>query len=327
MSLSDLARTRFAYSPLIECAESIYMLSSGRINPIHEGWYEQVRDRLHATDLELLRAVVPATGWIAAFYLYWATSPATTIDGQLSMLASVPVEVLREKIVRVWAGRPVPPAAAALFTPAGPRRLADALAQYWRVAIEPYWPAIRGVLDDDVAHRAGCVTKAGLDGLLGGLHPQVNLDGEVMRIGEKGFDDRTDGAVDGAGMSLVPSVFTWPEVIFTTEPGGPARLIYPARGVGKLWGAATSSETDEAALGALLGRSRAQILVALATPRTTTEVAMLLGKTTASVSQHLSVLRRSAMATCWRSGRRVLYLRTDLATSIVQANSRAAPIA
>jgi DNA-binding transcriptional ArsR family regulator len=35
------------------------------------------------------------------------------------------------------------------------------------------------------------------------------------------------------------------------------------------------------------------------------------------VSQHLSVLRRDGLVRSWRVGRRVLYLRTDLATSIV----------
>jgi DNA-binding transcriptional ArsR family regulator len=57
------------------------------------------------------------------------------------------------------------------------------------------------------------------------------------------------------------------------------------------------------------------------TSESTTELSLKLGQSPSSVSQHLSVLRRSGLVTSWRSGRRVLYRRTDLATSIVEANS------
>lgn len=320
MSVADIGRTRFAYSPLTECGESLYMLSSGRIHPLYRDWYDDVRPRLRRTDLDLLLAVTPATGWIGSFYLHWAMSPATTIDDQLARLAELPAGFLRDKLQRVWNGAPVPARAAELFGAGGPRRLAEAIREYWTVAIEPHWPVVRGVLDDDVHHRARTLAQSGLDTLLSGLHADISMADEIMRIGEKGFDDRDDDAMNGAGMLLVPSVFAWPNVVFAIEDGGPARLIYPARGIGTLWSTKREAPNDEA-LGALFGRSRAEILLALETPRSTTELAMLLGQTPASVSQHLSVLRRGAMAISWRAGRRVLYLRTELAGSIVQANS------
>jgi hypothetical protein len=35
MSAADLRRTRFAYSPLAEVAESLHMIASGRIHFLH----------------------------------------------------------------------------------------------------------------------------------------------------------------------------------------------------------------------------------------------------------------------------------------------------
>jgi len=52
----------------------------------------------------------------------------------------------------------------------------------------------------------------------------------------------------------------------------------------------------------------------------TTDLAGQLGQSSAAVSEHLAVLRRSGLVTSWRSGRRVLYQRTPLATSIVAAS-------
>jgi hypothetical protein len=67
---------RFAYSPLVEVAESLYMLSYGSVEPVHRAWYGAVRRRLNRVDLELLQAVVPAHSYIADFLLPGATYPA-----------------------------------------------------------------------------------------------------------------------------------------------------------------------------------------------------------------------------------------------------------
>jgi DNA-binding transcriptional ArsR family regulator len=49
-----------------------------------------------------------------------------------------------------------------------------------------------------------------------------------------------------------------------------------------------------------------------------------IGQSPPSISQHLSVLRRSGLVTSWRSGRSVLYRRTTLASSIVEASGSSA---
>ena len=132
--------------------------------------------------------------------------------------------------------------------------------------------------------------------------------------------------LDGTGMLMVPSVFSWPYTVWCTDTGGAPNLIYPARGVGKLWSRDAAAVADQDPLSALLGRSRAEVLLALDLPTCTTELAARLSQSAPAVSQHLAVLKRNGLVTSWRVGRRVLYQRTDLATSIVRAERTLATV-
>jgi len=142
--------------------------------------------------------------------------------------------------------------------------------------------------------------------------------GDMLRIAKKRYGQHQEEHLAGDGLLLVPSVFVWPNVVFAVDAARPPSLTYPARGIGNLWGGHGRGAADEDPLSALLGRSRAEILSALELPSCTTELAARLSQSPSAVSQHLSVLRRSGLVTSWRAGRRVLYLRTDLANSIME---------
>ncbi len=319
MSVADLGRTRFAFSPLAEVAESLYMLDSGAVHPLHRSWFNHVQPVLGDVDLELLHAVVPARPLIADFFFAGETDPTTTIEQQLKLVARMPPTELAQELEDVWQGEALPRRVRALIAqgPHGPRHLAEALDRYWAIAIEPHWQAMRAVLDDDVAFRATELTRGGVAAMLADLTPEVSLHGDVLSIDKRLVSEQD---LSGIGLLLVPSVFVWPNVVFAVSDTGAPTLTYPARGVGTLWRDDGGAAENEHALGALLGRSRAQILIALELPQSTTELALALGQSASSVSQHLSVLRRAGLVTSWRSGRSVLYRRTDLATSVVDAS-------
>ncbi|GAB2647179.1 ArsR/SmtB family transcription factor [Kribbella swartbergensis] len=315
VTLADLGQMRFASSPLIEIAESLYMLASGRVHALHRDWFEKVRPSLTSVDMDLLFAVVPARPFIADFLFGAVVDGQTTISRQLACVAALPPEQLERDLREVWGSGPVPPRVTELVHEgrAGARRLADALGEYWQVAIEPHWKKMRALLDDDVAFRAGQLTNSGMSAMLANLHPDVTVHGSLITIDKKRVD--VDDGLTAAGLRLVPSIFVWPNVIFAAGADSPALLIYPARGVGNL--TARSDEAADDALVALLGRSRAAVLAALAVPYSTTELAVLLRQSPAAVSQHLSILRRSRLVISWRNGRRVLYQQTDLGASVV----------
>jgi len=324
MSAADLGQMRFAHSPLTELAESLWTITSQQIRTVHRGWYHQIRGRLRRLDMDLLRTLVPGHRmYLARFLLPEATAPAATIEQQLELLAGIPADELCREIADIWRGDALPDAGRRLLRDgaAGPRRVADALAEYWSAAIAPEWAGIRAVLDDDIAHRAATLTRSGLRGLVDSLHDKVVLDHDMLQIG--GTSD-SDKRLVGNGLLLVPSVFSWPYVVIDFRSEEPSSLTYPARGIGNLWSAPGMSPAEEGTLAALLGRSRATILLSLAVPHSTTGLAVKLGQSPPAVSQHLTVLRRSGLVVSWRSGRSVLYRRTALGTSVVEASGAAA---
>ena len=230
LNSGDLQRMRFAYSPLTEAAESLYMLHSGRITGPHRGWFENARSAIQRFDNEVLRAAVPVCGDLAHVFLVGATDATTSINEQLAQVAAYPPADLRADLELVWQGRELPPAAQRLIADgaAGARRLADAVRAYWEAALERYWRQIRMLLDADVAYRAAQLAKGGISAMMSDLHPAIS-------VGESAFEIRARAHVEhdlaGAGILLIPSVFVWPYV--NIEIGHPEEtsLTYAARGV------------------------------------------------------------------------------------------------
>jgi DNA-binding transcriptional ArsR family regulator len=308
---------RFAYSPLAEVTESLYMLSHEQVPELYRAWFEMIRGSLGRVDMPLLRVVVPPGRAPARFMFMGAADAGTAIERQLRLVADYPAERLRQDLSEVWRGTALPPAAQSLLS-GGAGRLADALWEYWQVAVSPHWPHIRALLDADVAYRAARLAEGGIEGLLADLHPRVKLRGHAIQVGTQG--PVTEHDLSGTGLLLVPCAFAWPYLEIGVGNPWPPHLIYGARGVGNLWHGRPGTTADNAdVLGELLGRSRAAILTNVALPMSTTGLARQLGHSPAAVSGHLSVLRRSGLVTSWRSGRQVLYQRTPLASSIIAA--------
>jgi DNA-binding transcriptional ArsR family regulator len=89
-----------------------------------------------------------------------------------------------------------------------------------------------------------------------------------------------------------------------------ARLVEPD---------AAGFAADPTALGDLIGPRRAQVLVALVTPATTTQLSERLRASPAGISGHLAVLRRAGLVAGQRRGREVRYVRTRGGDALVAA--------
>jgi DNA-binding transcriptional ArsR family regulator len=111
------------------------------------------------------------------------------------------------------------------------------------------------------------------------------------------------------GLVLLPVVLGPANVLIKDNTTTQATVRYPARGVGTLW----TADTRPARGGTirLLGRHRAELLEALRSPATTTDLARVLDVTPSAVSQHLGILRESGLVTGERIGRTVLYVTTE----------------
>jgi DNA-binding transcriptional ArsR family regulator len=315
----DLLRTRFAVSPLFEVVWSTHVLRDPRRAPLHRPWVASARARLAGLDWELLDLVVNGPGgygFVPDFVTPPPATPLADLEGELARVRATPPEQVAREIGWRFEGAPIPGVVQPLLHEPGPAldRLVATMRAYWQRAIEPWWPAIRALVEEDIVHRARRLTAGGTIDVFAGLHRDVRWRDGVLEVRR-----RAEGDVDlrGRGLLLVPAAFAWPEVFaMTDEPWQPA-VIYTPRGVGALW--TPPAEAEPAGLDALLGRRRAAILRALRVPASTQDLAERLAASPAGVSEHLGVLRGAGLVRPRREGRRVLYARTAAGEEVVRA--------
>jgi DNA-binding transcriptional ArsR family regulator len=153
------------------------------------------------------------------------------------------------------------------------------------------------------------MAAGGAEKLFPDLHPDLHWHDGRLKLG--GARWRAECVVDRGpgGMVLMPVVLGSPYVLIKKRTSTQTTVRYPARGVGALLTAGTRAPAGSAVR--LLGRARAELLEALRSPATTTDLARALGVSPSAVSQHLGVLRESGLAARERSGRNVLYMTTS----------------
>jgi DNA-binding transcriptional ArsR family regulator len=314
-----LGQTRFCFSPLAEVTSSLRLLGLPHPSHVHTPWLRQARGRLDGVDLELLLSVVPPGPSIASCLTPLGRVPQPSLEDQLTVLTHLTAEDLERDLREVWSGRTAPRRVASLLA-SGPRataRLAEALWDYWDAVIQPFWPRMCAVLEDDVSHRTAVLVNDGFYALLQDLHTEIRIDGNLMHVDKPHLGDSEHQA---SQMILTPAVFVWPDLMLEDGERGCFGLTYPARGIARVWdGRETPNDKDAEPLATLVGRTRAAILRSTCVPMSTTRIARELGQSPASVNEHLAVLRNAGLVTSRRSGRSVLYRQTSLAEYVVRA--------
>ncbi|WP_157244371.1 DUF5937 family protein [Nonomuraea typhae] len=301
----DVAGIRFGFSPLWELVASVRTLQDPARQSIHLPWIKAVRPRLSELDMAEVFALVPAEGYIADFLTPPPDTPLPDFAQELERVRHTPPETAAAETVKL---ADVDPPAIARFRAdpaAGIRRVTAALQAYWDTCFAEYWPRVYGLLERDVLRRSRQLATGGARELFASLDPGVVWTGEQLLI------DRPWCLIEGLhgdGLVLVPSAFYWPSVAVMSAPYQSA-LIYPVRGVGTLW--EDGPPPAPGALAALIGKSRAQILLALAEPATTSALARRMALTPGAVSQHLGVLSEGGLAVGLRVGKQVVYRRTS----------------
>ena len=314
---SDLARVRFAHSPIAELVASLRVLQDPGRQLMYGRWLSTVRPQLDGLRLELLCALAPTGRYLPAFLLPPPTQPWGVLSEELAQVAASPPATVRAELDKVREGRQLPAVLGPLYDdPAGQLpEVAAELHRYWQAAVEPVWPRLRGLCAADLAHRMEQFAGGGLARVLGDLHPDLSFADELLRVDKPHHcSHRFDLA--GSGIVLVPYAFGWPSLIVECCGVDRPALIYPPRGVAELWEDTMAEQPDP--LSALVGRTRANLLAALALPTSTTQLATQLELSPAAVSQHLKILKDTALVSAHRRGRMVLYQRTPTATTLLE---------
>jgi len=312
----DLALSRFAISPLWETVTSLVALACPERQVIHRPWLAQARSRMSAADLHLLCVIAGTRPYIPDF-LTPVPGQSACLDAELAAMCSTPADRVRRELEQAFLGRSLPVVLQPVFlNPVdGLRRIADQVRRYFELTLSEHWRAGSAALDADVTHRARQLAVRGPDEMLAGLHPLVSWTGTVLR--SPSCDGDHVVSARGRGMLLVPSVFSWPDALVTIDPGTMPGLAYPPRGAASAWNGPRIQPRE--ALRALLGATRATVLLVLTQPRSTTEVASRLNLSAATASHHLHVLTGAGLIRGRRQGRRVLYGLTGVGEKLIEA--------
>jgi DNA-binding transcriptional ArsR family regulator len=313
--LPDLARLRFAISPMWELVISLRALRDPAAATMHFPWVRAARERVRGLDLLPLLGLVPMTGYIPDFLTPPPNTPLASFEEELEAVRSTPAaRVSNEVQMRIEDGLAPELGEPFVRRPRGAvERLADSLAAYWEAALEPYWPRVRALLEADLLYRSRRLTEGGPTALFADLDPAVHWREDGLEV-ENPWT--TTVRLEGRGLLLVPTAFHTRPAAITSPPWQPM-VMYRARGVALLWESGQAAPSE--ALAAVLGRGRAAVLLALDAPRTTGDVARRLEITPGGVSQHLSALRAAGLVSSNRHGRSVLYVRSALADELVSA--------
>jgi DNA-binding transcriptional ArsR family regulator len=318
LNVDDLANARFTLSPLHELVGSLWPVYGRRGLDVHQRWGSRIRER-PGIDHELLQSLVSPNGAIPDFIAPPPEKERQQLAAQLAVVRGTPPGKVISDLTAAYGAFSMPGRIRQMLDDAAGAGdlIADALEQYWNVAIAPEWQGIANLLESDLLHRGQQMAQAGASAAFAGLDPRIRWrDGTIQVDIVRQW--RRSVPVAGRGLRLVPSIFA-PYPHLPIDVLDPPVLAYPATAAGTLWQAPPRpSGTTQA----LLGLPRARLLAMLCDPVSTTELARRLDVTASAVSQHLKVLGAAGLVRRTRVGRLVLYQRTGTGSKLSDAGSR-----
>jgi DNA-binding transcriptional ArsR family regulator len=312
---SDVATSRFAVSPTFELAHllrTLYGAAPG--TPLAKRFrigFDELRDDPVVRTFAWLQG--PGSG--ASFSAPPPKGMAQTVEDDLAAIREADPGVVRTEVAEIRALRhPREEIAAVLDDPRFTERLADGIARGWAAVLAQDWPRVKAVLERDVRFRAERLTEAGWSAAVAGMHPRMAWADGVVTV-ERVQEATT--VLGGRGLLLVPSVFIGTGLAVYGEAPWQPTIVYPSRGAGLVFEEA-DAPTDP--LAPLLGRTRAGLLLALATPSSTSQLAALTGASIGATGDHLKVLLDAGLLTRGRVARSVVYRRTPLGDALAAAS-------
>lgn len=311
LSDADLGGVRFGISPLCELGLSLRSLREPARYPLQLPWLRRTEAAREGLDHDVLMALIDDRLWTPDFLNPRPLSPLTRLSDEFDVLRRMPSERFVSQLLGVHQGE----------MPAvldGPPRIAlkrvvTALEQLWEACFAPYWGRMRTILEADIVYRGRQMAQNGLSVMLNDLAPTADFDGRVLAVRLRDPNHRTV-SIGGTGLTLVPTMFTR-RASAPIDDDEPASLFYPARGQGAMWEA--EQVQNPAALAAILGETRARLLIALCEPASSTELGVRFGVSTSAINQHLRVLKEGGLLTATRYGHSMLYLRSELGSALL----------
>ncbi|MCC9305855.1 transcriptional regulator [Kitasatospora sp. RB6PN24] len=313
ITADTLAASRFVISPLAETTAALKLLDrASAADPGERNWLAAHLPAYRAwlaADLVTARLVRVGLGgpWNATFLTPTPDATETDFGRELDRIARTAPDAARADLVEALDG-PLP---AELDRADLPRRAAELLDRVWRQTVLPDWPRRHRILEGDILARTARLAHGGWESALDELRPGMRwLGASRLRITLR---DQPPRELAGTRLLLVPVT---PSQGWLAWDQHRHAVVYPCTGALAHAGGAG----PPGALARLLGPARARVLVLLETPLSTTHLVALTGQPLGSIGRHLKVLHDAGLLRRRRSGRLVLYWRTEVGDALVDGS-------
>lgn len=308
-----LARSRFVISPLTDTVAALRALHYPR-RPWQHDWR-----RPHLAAFQAMVDARPVVRELMAASFrprytadYLTLAPATaepTFAEELAAVATRSDEQIRADLRETRPG----PLAEVLLAEGLAGQAAELLDWVWRHTVRPQWPDRERRLRADIVARTARLSSQGWAGVFADLSRQMRWLGDG-RLQVNDYPSPQIALDSAEQLVFVPAhcVRGWVLWERPTRFG----MVYPASGI-----LAGPAPVPAAGLDRLIGANRAAILTRLATPLSTSHLAVVTGLGVGTVGDHLKVLLDAGLVAKRRSGREVLYWRTPLGVALADPDA------
>ena len=343
-------RVAFAYSPLFEAVLSLHVLVEPQHHPLQHEWVRRMRTLPGRLRRDVHAFAFAYRGYIPQLLAPTAEVTFVPFDDELDRLAAAdPAVVAAEFALPLLAERPpdgwlddatargeVVARGVALGRESGRltrllvddpaafvERFAGFVADYWSAAFAAEWQHVEPLLADAVTSAGRQLAAEGLYGFLPRLSPELLVDAGAETIAIARRHEHEVDVGEEATLTLTPSFYVWPHVRVNCDAPWPLALVYPAPAVAGRGRPQLPPEELLRVLRAVADPTRLEMLRLIAErPRSTQELAHLVGMTDAGASRNLRLLSEAGILIGRRQGRYLLYQlvpeRLDLTTALAQ---------
>jgi DNA-binding transcriptional ArsR family regulator len=329
-------RVSHAYSPLLEAVLSLHVLVEPKHHPLQHPWVRRMRklspslkreisDFSFAYRVQVPDLLAPSPDQelrsfedeLAAFgeldedtIALEFSRPLWDHEGRRDTSHLERPEVREHVAVMArWYG--ADPKLAALVHDDPPklrRRFAELVSAYWEAAFAEEWERLEPLLADTVAEAGRRIAADGFYSFARSVSLQLRVDEERQEFGLDLPHDHRIPVTSERKLLLVPSVYVWPHVQVNCDEPWPLNVIYPAPFLARDASPPLPSTELVQLLRSLGDHTRLRALKLIAEqPRSTQELAPLVGISEAGLSKHLRQLTEAGLLESRREGYYVLY--------------------
>jgi DNA-binding transcriptional ArsR family regulator len=187
-------------------------------------------------------------------------------------------------------------------------RLVAFLEAYWEETFAETWRELEPLLRAEVERARVAIDEGEVFALLEPFKNEVKVDRATGILERRSPHEHTVSPTAARPVHFYPSVYIWPHVRVNCDAPWPLAVAYPADFVAKEARRAAAPSELAVALRAAGDATRLEILRLVSRqPRTTEELAALVGLSSSGLSKHLKALTDAALVTSRRDGWYVLY--------------------